>query len=193
MLGDFPANTSGHPDAEPVRCFWKQVNLPILTDWNVFRSFGSAWPRKNSIFYRQVFFFSKTIPKSFSVAFPQQISWNSFGLTKGQRPVFIRAWPQRWTLPPRENVHPFAHPQGWTLSTVYKNGWRTEGFYPQGLTSPRGQSLPKIHHISCYRDQWDRSLNLGYRVAQRVHTRNLGHHIPNVSLQHIVPSLSLPT
>jgi hypothetical protein len=43
---------------------------------------------------------------------------------------------QGWNLSPRGSVHPFVHPQGWTL--LYLEEWRGEQreFQPQGITSP---------------------------------------------------------
>jgi hypothetical protein len=39
--------------------------------------------------------------------------------------------PQRWNLSPRGEVHPFLHPQGWTLLFRRMEG-QTENFTPRG-------------------------------------------------------------
>jgi hypothetical protein len=49
--------------------------------------------------------------------------------------------PQGWTFSPRGNVHPFVHPQGWTLSTVEKNRGANREFHSQGITSPLGDKV----------------------------------------------------
>jgi hypothetical protein len=49
--------------------------------------------------------------------------------------------PQGWNLSRRVEVHPFVHPQGWTLFIVYKNGGANREFHPQGITLPLGDKL----------------------------------------------------
>jgi hypothetical protein len=46
-------------------------------------------------------------------------------------------------LSPNGNIHPFIHPQGWTLSTVQKNGGGEQRISPPvGNFTPRGQNSP---------------------------------------------------
>jgi hypothetical protein len=53
-------------------------------------------------------------------------------------------------LSPGGNVHPYVHPQGWTLSRYCLEEWRGEqrilppgnNFTPRGQNSPRGTTSP---------------------------------------------------
>jgi hypothetical protein len=77
-------------------------------------------------------------------------------------PLGMNLSPQGWNLSPRGNVHPIVHPQGWTLSTIKKNGGYNREFHPQGITSPPGY---KIH-------PWWTNPPLGPKFAPRGEVKN---------------------
>jgi hypothetical protein len=61
----------------------------------------------------------------------------------GQRTILnFTPGTQGWNLFPRGEVHPFVHPQEWTLFIIKKNGGVNREFHPQGITIPLGD---KIH------------------------------------------------
>jgi hypothetical protein len=57
---------------------------------------------------------------------------------------------------PRGNVHPFFHPQGWTLSTVYIEAWRGE----QRISPPTRQNSLMGNNFA----PGDQSLPLGAKL-----------------------------
>jgi hypothetical protein len=70
--------------------------------------------------------------------------------------------PQGWTLSPRGNVHPFVHPQGWTLFTVSKNGGANREFPPRGYLHPRPQGTKFTPGGQLH--PWGQSLPLGAKL-----------------------------